>query len=439
MDLVRVLPRTAEVGCVFDESHLFIGGVDTCKIAEEFGTPVMVVDEADLRHRLSAYRDGLASRLQQTRVCFAFKAFTCFETARIAADEGCWLLVASGEELAYALAAGIPASNIVFHGCNKTDAEVSLALSSHIGRIVVDSEQEVEKIDSIAKAHDFQADVLLRVRPGIIADTHEYIQTAAEDSKFGTSIAEGESLSAIKTILASDNLNLKGYQFHIGSQIFNIECFERAFEVMFEFMLDIKQTLGFEAEEVDLGGGLGIAYTIDDRPTSIEDFCGTICDVVLRLCESYDLDEPLIAVEPGRSAVGNSAVTLYTVGTIKEIEGIRTYVALDGGMADNIRPGLYGAVYEAIVANKAANTRDMLATIVGRYCESDVIIESASIQEVQPGDIVAVLATGAYCFSMSMNYNMAMRQPVVFVKDGNCRLSVRRQTLEDLIACELDS
>lgn len=439
-DLGPVLPLTARLeDSDTNEKHLWVGGVDVSKLLETTSSPLFVMDEEHMRLRLREYKEGLEKQFGGGRVSYAGKAFICKAMCRLVEEEGCHLLVCSGGELAIALAAGFPPERIVMHGNNKSDEEIREALAAGVARIVIDSSAEAKKIDLMADLYDRKPEVMIRLRPGVHADTHTYIQTGEEDSKFGVSIASGEAEEAIKLILDSDNLQLKGFMSHIGSQIFNLEPYDKEIDVLIDFACKIRDELGYTAEEMDLGGGVGIAYSKDDDPTSIPEFCERIGKHMKAKCQEAGFPLPLVAVEPGRSIVANAGLTCYRVGSIKEVPGIRTYAVVDGGMSDNIRPALYGARYEAVVANKACCPRTDVVTIVGKHCESgDVLITNASIQPVEEGDVIAVFGTGAYCFSMSSNYNSITRPGVAFVRDGKFRVVVRPQTYEDLMACDTD-
>ena len=440
LELDQVLPLTASVDTSKDPAgHLCIGGVDLCDLAKEYGTPLYVMDEQHIRTRLREYQDGLSSEVENVRVCYAIKSFACTRIAKIVDEEGCCMLVASGGELALALKAGFPADRIIMHGSNKSRQEIQEALEAGISRVVADSFFDIDNIEEIAASLGKSAQVLLRIRPGIVADTHSYIQTAQEDSKFGVSVASGEAMRAIKHILECPHIQLMGFQAHIGSQIFRLVGFDKEIESVMDFALWVREETGFEAKEIDLGGGLGIAYTLNDRRTPVYDFTSRVARKLRDICAANDFPMPLLAVEPGRSISGSAGVTIYTTGAIKEIPGIRTIVSVDGGMSDNIRSCLYGAKYEAVLANKAAQERTSLMTIAGKHCESgDILIDRASLQEVEPGDILCIFSTGAYCYTMSSNYNLICKPAVVFVKDGKASLAIRRQTYDDLFICEVE-
>ncbi|GHT79835.1 diaminopimelate decarboxylase [Actinomycetota bacterium] len=434
MDLGAVLPQTAQV----KDDHLWIGGVDMVELAHEYGTALYVMDEDHIRTQLRNYLEWTRYHWQNVDVIFAGKAFISKAMCRLVAEEGCCLDVSSGGELAVALAADFPAERIFAHGNNKTERELTEAIEAGVGRIVVDSFEELARIDRLALERGVKQSILIRVTPGVVADTHEYIQTGAEDSKFGFGLNDGLAMQAIQEAISLPGIDLKGLHMHIGSQIFVLNSYAKAIEVIVHFMEEIKEKTGCVISELDTGGGLGIAYGAPDQPSTIKEYGKVIVDDIKEHCEDRGLPVPRILVEPGRSITANAGVTLYTVGTIKAIPNIRTYVAVDGGMTDNIRTALYGAHYEPVIANKAGQPRDTLVTIAGKHCESgDVIVVDTPLQKADVGDVLCVFATGAYCATMSSNYNKQVRPGVVFVKDGQARLVVRRETYQDLLACDL--
>ena len=434
MELGAVLPETAEVR----DDHLFIGGVDMVELAHTEGTALYVIDEADLRHRMERYRDSFRANYENSDVIYASKAFLNKECARIVAQEGLCLDVSGGGELACALSTGFPASRVFMHGNNKTPKELDEAISAGVGRIVLDTRIELGRVSEIAGRHGVVQDVFMRVTPGVEADTHEYIRTGCEDSKFGFTMLDDFAFRCIKDVLAAPHVKLVGLHCHIGSQIFALHSFREAVAVMVEFMARIRDEYGLVIEELDLGGGLGIAYTVDEKPSSIEDFAECTVNAVKDYCEQFDVPLPRILVEPGRSLVANAGITLYTVGILKTLPNIRKYVAVDGGMSDNIRTALYHAEYEPTIANKAGQPRTEIVTLCGKHCESgDAVVIDMPLQHPDLGDIVAVFGTGAYCHSMSSNYNGQPRPAIVFVKDGQARVTTRRETYADLMARDI--
>ena len=405
MDLGEVLPRTAEVR----DNHLFIGGVDMVKLAREEGTALYVFDEADLRWRMETYREAFRSRYENSDVIYASKAFLNKEVVRIVNEEGLCLDVSGGGELACAQMAGFPMERVFVHGNNKTPAELREAISAGVGRIVVDSRIELARVSEIAGELGVEQAIYMRITPGVEADTHEY-----------------------------PNVKLVGFHCHIGSQIFALHSFREAAQVMIEFIARVQKEYGIEIPELDLGGGLGVAYLATDKPSSIDDFAECTTRAVKDFCAEYGVAEPRILVEPGRSLVANAGVTLYTVGILKTRPGIRKYVAIDGGMSDNIRTALYHADYEPVIANKAGEPRTEIVTLCGKHCESgDAVVIDMPIQHPEIGDIACVFTTGAYCSTMSSNYNGQPKPAVVFVKDGVARVVTRRETYADLYARDI--
>lgn len=434
MDLGQVLPKTAAV-C---NDHLFIGGVDMVELAREQGTALYVFDEADLRDRMERYREAFKSRYLESDVLYASKAFLNKAVLGIVADEELYLDVSGGGELACAQAAGFPLEHVFVHGNNKTEQELVEAIEAGVGRIVLDSRIELERVNRLAAERGIVQDVLMRITPGVEADTHEYIKTGCEDSKFGFTMLDDFAFNCVGNVLKAENVRLRGFHCHIGSQIFALHSFKEAVAVMVEFMARVRDVYGVELDDLDMGGGLGIAYTAEDKPSTIEEFAAAIIDSLVEECGKHQLKKPHIYTEPGRSLVANAGVTLYTVGILKTLPGIRKYVAIDGGMSDNIRTALYHADYEAVIANKAGQPRTEVATLCGKHCESgDAVVLDGSIQHPDLGDIACVFATGAYCSTMASNYNGQPRPAVVFVKDGQARVVTRRESYADLMARDL--
>jgi diaminopimelate decarboxylase len=412
------LPDTAEVDA---DGRLSIGGVDLLDLAEEHGTPLFVYDEAHLRARcreaVAAFGDGVA---------YASKAFLCKAMAALAHGEGMCIDVSTGGELAVALAAGVPGERLVLHGNNKSTHELRTALDAGVGRIVVDSFDELDRLASLGRP----ARVLVRVTPGVEAHTHEYVMTGQEDSKFGFGLRSGAAAAAVERVRALPGIELVGLHAHIGSQIFVVSSFVKAVEVLAEFFVPL------ELPELVVGGGLGVPYVGGEEAPTIAQWARAVHD------GAADAGIPSgvrITTEPGRSIVATAGVTLYTVGTIKELPGIRTYLAVDGGMSDNPRPVLYGSGYEAFLPRATWAERSFVATIVGKHCESgDVIVRDASLPpDVRVGDVVCTPVTGAYGYSMASNYNRVPRPAVVFARDGDARVVVRRETYDDLLRLDL--
>lgn len=415
--------------------HLTICGADTVLLAKKYGTPLYVMDENKIRSICRMYKKSIEQCYGGNGLpLFASKAFCCKEICRIMKEEGMGLDVVSGGELYTAMQAGFPAEKIQFHGNNKTPDEISYALTSGVGHFVVDNLAELELLDEISGKLHKNANILLRIKPGIDAHTHKFIRTGQIDSKFGFALETGEAMEAAKAAVQADHLTLLGMHCHIGSQIFEIQPFELAAKVMLGFIRDVKKETGVELHELNLGGGFGIRYTEKDQPVSYDSYMEKVSQTVHCCCEEYLLSLPKIYIEPGRSIVGEAGLTLYTIGSVKQIPNIRTYVSIDGGMTDNPRYILYQSEYEAVVANKANQSADYKVTIAGRCCESgDLIQEGTYIQHCVPGDLLAVLSTGAYNYSMASNYNRVPRPAVLFVKDGVPRVAVRRESYADLV------
>lgn len=424
---------------VNEQGHLTIGGCDTVELAKEYGTPLYVLDESGVRAACTSYRQSIERFYQgKGMVCYASKAFCCKEICRIMDSEQMGLDVVSEGELYTALQAGFPPERICFHGNNKTDHELRYALESNIGLFIVDNVYELERLNSFAHEMGKKAAISFRIKPGVDAHTHEFIRTGQIDSKFGVALETGEAMQIVKEALKLENVVLKGVHCHIGSQIFELEPFELAAQRMIEFMAQVKEETGYTIEELDLGGGFGICYTEKDAALRYDSYMEKVSVVVKESCERLHFPQPFMMLEPGRSIVGSSGITLYTAGAIKEIPDIRTYAAIDGGMTDNPRYALYQSEYEAIVANKADQPKTMVVTLAGKCCESgDLLGENMPIQSVTSGDIVAVLSTGAYNYSMASNYNRLCRPAVVMVRDGACRVIVKRESLQDLVRNDL--
>ncbi len=434
LELGATLPMTADV----KNGHLHIGGVDMVELANSEGTALLVYDEADIRTRMQTYLESFRSIYPPSDIIYASKAFLNKAMAKIVAEEGLCLDVSGGGELAIALSAGFPAKRVFVHGNNKTPKEIREAIGAGVGRIVVDSLAELERVSTIAGELGTVQDIYLRITPGVEADTHAYITTGCEDSKFGFTVKDDFAFECIGKAIATDNVKLVGLHCHIGSQIFALESFREAASVMVGLMARIRDEYDYMIEELDLGGGLGIAYMHSDAPSSIQQFAEATCNAVISSCEACGLPLPRLLVEPGRSLVATAGVTLYTVGTIKDLPGIRKFVAIDGGMSDNIRTALYQSVYEPTLANKADQPRTEIVTLCGKHCESgDAVVIDMPLQPAEIGDIACVFGTGAYCYTMSSNYNGQPRPAIVFVKDGHARTVTRRETYDDLMARDL--
>lgn len=417
-----------------EKGHLEIGGCDSVELAARFGTPLYVMDEGLMRRQCSEYRDAFRRNYPNSQVAFAGKAFLTTAMCRLVDEENLGLDVVSGGELYTAVKAGFPMQKIIFHGNNKSPEEIKMALSHNIGRFVVDSLSELELLDALAADVGKIAEIYLRIKPGIEAHTHHYIQTGQLDSKFGLGVSDGQALVAVKAALKLKHVELRGLHCHIGSQIFDLKPFQLAAALMVGFINEIRKKTGVVLRELDLGGGFGIRYQKGDTPYTLGEFVELIAATVREKSNDYGLPLPTLVVEPGRSIVGEAGTTLYTVGTIKDVPGIRKYVAVDGGMMDNLRPALYQAKYEAILANRAAEPARETVSIAGKACESgDMLIWDVELPVLRRGDLLAVLSTGAYHYSMSNNYNRFARPPVVFVRDGQADIVVAGESYDDLL------
>jgi diaminopimelate decarboxylase len=420
----EVLPLTASTT---DEDHLSIGGCDVVDLAARFGTPLIVFDRVTFEDRAHAY----AAALSAERVFYAGKAFCCVAVCELLDRSGLGLDVCTGGELATARAAGFPSERIIFHGNNKSVDELTMASSIGVGRVVVDS---FEEFDRIVEA-GVRAAILVRITPGVEAHTHEFVQTGQEDSKFGFGLGDGLALEALKRAAQVPGCELVGVHAHIGSQIFELAAFDLAVRRLAEFLAHAKNELSFEARELNLGGGLGIAHTHDELTPAPAEAIGRMQAAIEREFSARDLASPRLFVEPGRSIMGSAAVTVYEVGSVKRIPGVRTYVSVDGGMSDNIRPALYGARYEAFLADRVGAPTGPRVTVAGKHCESgDVLIKDVHLpDDIAPGDLLCIPATGAYTYSMASTYNRVPRPPIVMVAEGTAIEIVARETHADLL------
>ncbi|MER5727090.1 diaminopimelate decarboxylase [Streptomyces sp. NPDC002138] len=429
----KVWSRTVTRG---GEGVVSVGGIEVTRLAEEFGTPAYFLDEEDFRARCRAWAHAFGP---DADVFYAGKAFLSKAVVRWLKEEGLNLDVCSGGELTTALAAEMPAERIAYHGNNKSVPEIRRAVEAGVGRIVLDSFQEIVRVAHVAAELGVRQRVQIRVTVGVEAHTHEFIATAHEDQKFGIAVADGMAAEAVRRVLGHASLELIGIHSHIGSQIFDMAGFEVSAKRVVRLLADVRDEHGVELPEIDLGGGLGIAYTDGDDPREPHEIAKSLTEIVARECEGAGLRAPRISVEPGRAIVGPTAFTLYEVGTIKPLEGLRTYVSVDGGMSDNIRTSLYDAEYSVALVSRSSDAEPMLSRVVGKHCESgDIVVRDAFLPaDLAPGDLIAVPATGAYCRSMSSNYNHALRPPVVAVRDGAARVIVRRDTEEDLLRIDV--
>lgn len=433
--MLNLFPSTAKI----NKNHLTIGGCDTTALAKEFGTPLYIFDEAALRARCSEYRRAFKERYPDSTISYACKAYINKALAQIFNEEDLSLDAVTDGEIAIAREAGFPMRRVFFNGNNKTRGELEAAVGWGVKYIVVDNFQELSMLNEVAKAARVQQDILLRISPGIDPHTHAYLATGKVDSKFGFLMSQADE--AVTTAMASKFLNLVGLHFHIGSQLFDLKPYLKSIKVVVDFAVRMKRECGFEMRMLITGGGLGIAYLSEHEPPSVIEYAETITSNVIKRCKAAKLELPQLVVEPGRSIVGQAGVALYTVGAIKNIEGVRKYVLVDGGMSDNIRPSLYGSKYEAIIANKAGGStgaKTETVTIGGKYCESgDILIKDIDMPGIASGDIIAVPCCGAYCLSMASNYNASLKPPIVLVRDGKARLIRRRETYKDLTKCDV--
>ena len=437
----HVWPRNLVRG---DDGVVRVAGVPVTQLAGEDGTPLFVIDEDDFRSRCREMAEAFGGG---DNVNYAAKAFLCGEIARWVGEEGLCLDVASGGELAVALHAGFPAERIALHGNNKSVDELTAAVNAGVGYVVLDSVTEIDRLDAVAGAAGVLQDVIVRVTVGVEAHTHEFIATAHEDQKFGLSLASGAAMAAIRKVFAAKNLRLIGLHSHIGSQIFEVDGFELAARRVIGLLRDVVAEFGPEKTAqigtVDLGGGLGISYVPQDDPPPVADLAAKLKSIVHHESAAVGLPTPRLVVEPGRAIAGPGTITLYEVGTVKDVAisgtAHRRYISVDGGMSDNIRTSLYGATYDVRLVSRSTTAQPTLARIVGKHCESgDIVVRDAWVpDDVTPGDLLAVAATGAYCYSMSSRYNLIGRPAVVAVRDGQARLVLRRETVEDLWSLEV--
>ena len=433
MTRLSLFPLTAEVN---NQGHLIIGGYDTVELATEFGTPLYLFDEFSLRSKCSELKTEFGRHYGDVAVIYACKAFINGALALIFMEEGLGLDVVSAGELGIAQSVGFPLARVYFHGSNKSAEEIKLGLDWHVGRIVVDNLHELTMLNEIAVEEDCRADILLRLSPGVDPHTHKYITTGVVDSKFGFPLLSGEE--AVAQAMAAPNLNLVGLHFHIGSLIYEVEPYQEAIEVTLNFAAEMKRKYNFELKELNVGGGFAVQYSLDSPATPISVYAEAIATRVTSKCRELKLSLPRLIVEPGRVVVGQAGVALYEAGVVKDIPGVRCYVSVDGGMADNIRPALYEAKYEAVVANKMSEKELGKVTIAGKFCESgDILAKDIALPPVSAGDIIAIPDCGAYCLPMASNYNASLKPAIVLVKEGKARLIRRRETLADLTRYDL--
>tara|TARA_B100001013_G_scaffold48662_1_gene25524 strand:- start:2095 stop:3408 length:1314 start_codon:yes stop_codon:yes gene_type:complete len=431
---IDVFPMDTKIN---SEGVLEIGGCDVLSLAKAHGTPLYIYDEKTIRIMAQTFVGEFTSRYPETSVAYASKAFLNLAMAKIANEEKLSLDVVSGGEIAVAHAAGFPCNKMYFHGNNKTPIELSEAIDLGVGTIVVDGFQELDILNNIAKSKNANQGIMLRLSPSVDAHTHAHTTTGILDVKFGFSIETGESSIAIKQALGSSNLTLQGIHFHLGSPIFELEPYSTAIDTVFDYLRPFFLQ-GLELKKFSPGGGFAIGYLQKQLPPSIGDYAEVITSMLKNKCDDLGIDYPELIIEPGRSMVGRAGVAIYTVGVTKVIPDVRTYVSLDGGMGDNIRPALYEAQYEAVAANKMSDTDFETVTLAGKYCETgDILVKDVSLPILDSGDLVAIPASGAYCIAMSSNYNMNPRPEIVIVSDGDSRIIRKRETYQDLMALDL--
>lgn len=415
-------------------SNYIFAGCDTVELGKKYGTPLYIMSEDYIKDRCKEIREDFMEKHSNTRAVYASKAFLTKEMARIIKREGIGMDVVSGGELYTAIQADFPMEKIIFHGNNKTFDEIELAIENNVGRIVVDNIRELDLIEEIGRKYNKKTYILFRISPGIESDTHKYIQTGQVDTKFGIPLDSRTISEAMEKVMSLEFVELLGFHFHIGSQISDNKNHIKAIDIMTKLMKKVKDEYGFITKELNTGGGYGIHYAEDEKRKPLAYFTDSIMEEIEVKCKEYSLERPLIIIEPGRWLVGEAGITIYTIGAIKEIPGIRTYVSIDGGMPDNPRPSLYEAKYEGVIVNKADQDLTKTVTIAGKCCESgDILIWDLKVPEIEAGDMLAVRSTGAYNYSMSSNYNRIPRPPVVMLSEGQDRLIVKRESYEDLL------
>lgn len=430
-DLREILPLTAKIE---ENGHLSIGGCDCTELASRFGTPLYIFDEATLRRQCREFIGKFRKRQPEALVYYASKAYIGRALAMLLAEEGLGVDIVSGGELAIVLSVNFPAERIAFHGNNKSPQELREALDYGIGRVVVDNFRELSLLNEIAGAMGKRQKILLRLSPGIDPHTHSHTTTGTIESKFGIPIPDGQAERAVREAMALPNVDLVGLHVHLGSPIFELEPYELASDVVTEFAARMQERYGFEMQEYSPGGGFAIQYVPEQPAPPVADYADVIFSSLEKACRRHSLMMPVVAIEPGRSIVGRAGVALYSVGSRKEIPGVKTYVSLDGGMADNIRPAIYGSRYVGVVANKANAAPEEKVTLAGKYCESgDILIQEIELPKLAPDDIVALPASGAYCLAMASNYNASLKPAIVMVSDGQARLIRKREDYEDLM------
>ena len=430
-----LFPLTSEVN---SQGHLCIGGCDVVDLAREFGTPLYLFDEFTLRGKCREFKNEFSKYYSDTLVIYASKAFLNRALALIFKEEGLGLDVVSGGELSIAHSVNFPLDKVYFHGNNKTLEELNLALNWNVGRIVVDNFCELELLNTLAKERSITQDILLRLTPGVDPHTHQYTTTGTLDSKFGFPLATGQAEEAVKQAMSASNLNLLGFHFHLGSPVSETNPYELAIELVLHFSQEVSPKYDFRLSEFSIGGGFAVPYTLDSKVPTVADYAISITHKLNNLISQLGISRPRLIIEPGRAIVGQAGVALYTAGAIKEIPGIKKYICIDGGISDNIRPPLYGAKHEALVANKALETEDDIVTIAGKLCQSgDILVRDTNLASVSPGDIIAIPVCGAYSIPMWSNYNAMLKPAIVMVDNGKARLIRRRETYQDLMKLDV--
>jgi diaminopimelate decarboxylase len=432
-----ILPITSEIN---REGHMVIGGNDVLKLKEKYGTPLYIVDIATVKNQCRSYKKNFTFSNLDVDIIYAVKAFICTAMCQLMDKEGLGLDVSTGGELFVALNSGFPADRIYFHGNNKSGEEIRYGLESKVGFFMVDNFIELETLGKLCETNNIRQKIMLRINPGIKTDTHEYIQTGQINSKFGFGLHNNAAMEALKKVIQYKQLELTGIHAHIGSQIFNLSCYDSLIEVMVKFIKEVRDKLGVSITRINIGGGLGVKYTPEDKPSSIEDLAKIVYDAAVKYQKKFECKLDRLYLEPGRSIIGNAGVTLYEIGAVKEINGAKKYILVDGGMSDNIRPMLYQAKYDAYIANRMEDSkniedsRKVNYSIVGKHCESgDVIISDIKLPPVSSGDFIVVATTGAFCHALSSNYNSQPKSAVVAVEDGNSWAWIKRQTYKDLV------
>lgn len=432
-----LLPVTSEVN---DKRHLVIGGVDVIDLKEKYGTPLYILDIATIKKQCRDYKESFNFPDLKTEIIYAAKAFTCTAMCQLMESEGLGLDVWTGGELFIALNSGFPAGRIYFHGANKSRQEIEYGLDSGVGYFMVDNAAELETLGELCRGKNVTQKIMLRVNPGVEAHTHQYIQTGSVDSKFGLSLGSGSALEAVEKSAKNKHLGLLGIHAHIGSQIFNLSCYDKLIEIMLKFIKEAAEKLGVSISRINIGGGLGLDYLPEDSAPAVKDLAGIVYDAAKKYQKKFGVKLDELYLEPGRSIIGNAGLTLYQVGVVKEIKGVKNYILIDGGMSDNIRPMLYNAKYNAYLANRMNDARNTdkskmkYYSIVGKHCESgDVIIDRIKLPPVSSGDFIAVATTGAYGYAMANNYNSQPKSAVIAVEKGKSWIWIKRQTYKDLV------